>query len=90
MGTKKSRARESGTRKQFTVTVPSDLGLYLEERAMETGLNKSAVVSQALEVDRQRRKEHLMREGYEEMAERDLEFVRELEHLDESTGWSEY
>ncbi len=90
MDTKKSRARESGTRKQFTVTVPSDLGLYLEERAMETGLNKSAVVSQALEVDRQRRKEHLMREGYEEMAERDLEFVRKFEHLDESTGWSEY
>ncbi len=90
MDTKKSRVRESGTRKQFTVTVPSDLGLYLEERAMETGLNKSAVVSQALELDRQCRKEHLMREGYEEMAERDLEFVQELDNLDESAGWPDY
>lgn len=90
MDTKKSRARESGTRKQFTVTVPSDLGLYLEERAMETGLNKSAVVSQALEVDRQCRKEHLMREGYEEMAEWDLEYVREFEDLDETARWPDY
>ncbi len=90
MATKESRARESGTRKQFTITVSYDLGRYLEERAAESGLNKSAVVSEALELDRQRRKELLMREGYEEMAEQHLELVRELENADESTGWPDY
>lgn len=90
MATKESEARERGTRKQFTVTVPSDLGLYLEERAAETGLNKSAVVSQALELDRQLRKELLMREGYEALAEQHLELVREFESMDESTGWPDY
>lgn len=90
MATKESRAWESGTRKQFTVTVPSDLGRYLEERAEETGLNKSAVVGQALELDRQRRKELLMREGYEEMAEKHLELVREFENADEDAGWPGY
>jgi post-segregation antitoxin (ccd killing protein) len=90
MATKESRVRESGARKQFTVTVSAELGRYLEERAAETGLNKSAVVSQALEVDRRRRKEFLMREGYEEMAEQHLELVREFEHMVESTGWPDY
>ena len=77
-------------RKQFTVTVSPDLGRYLEERAAETGLNKSAVVGQALEMDRQFRKELLMREGYEEMAEEHLELAREFEHADESAGWPNY
>ena len=53
-------------------------------------MNKSAVVSQALELDRQRRKEHLMREGYEDMVEQHLNLVREFEHLDESSGWPDY
>lgn len=87
MATKEVSARGSGTRKQFTVTVSSELGHYLEERAAESGLNKSAVVSEALEMDRQHRKELLMREGYEEMAERDLELVREFEQVDEDAGW---
>lgn len=90
MATKESRVRGSGARRQFTVTVSEDLGRYLEERAAETGLNKSAVVSQALAVDRRRRKELLMREGYEEMAEEHLELVREFEPMDESTGWPDY
>lgn len=66
------------------------MGRYLEERAEEAGLNKSAVVSQALEVDRQCRKELLMREGYEEMAEQHLEIVREFEHVDGEVGWPDY
>ncbi len=90
MATKESKARERGTRKQFTVTVPPDLGRYLEERAAETGSNKSAVVSQALELDRDRHKELLMREGYEAMAEEHLELVREFEYADESVGWPSY
>ncbi|CAN5909115.1 hypothetical protein BH23ACT11_BH23ACT11_22380 [soil metagenome] len=90
MATKESRLRESGTRKQFTVTVSPELGRYLEERAEEAGLNKSAVVSQALEVDRLRRKEALMREGYEAMAEQHLELVREFEGVDGSAGWPDY
>lgn len=90
MATKEPQAKENRTRKQFTVTVPSDLGRYLEERAEEAGLNKSAVVSQALEVDRQCRKELLMREGYEEMAEQHLEIVREFEHVDGEVGWPDY
>ena len=90
MATKETRVRKSGMRRQFTVTVSPDLGHYLEERAAESGMNKSAVVSQALELDRQRRKELLMREGYEEMAGRDLELVREFERADESTGWPDY
>ncbi|MGI9050689.1 MAG: hypothetical protein ACR2GU_15160 [Rubrobacteraceae bacterium] len=93
MATKESRVQKRDARKQFTVTVPHDLGRYLEERAAETGMNKSAVVSEALEVDRQRRKEILMREGYEEMAGQHLELVREFElapHTDESTDWPDY
>jgi post-segregation antitoxin (ccd killing protein) len=82
--------KSSDVWKQLTVTVSPDLGLYLEERAAETGLNKSAVFSQALELDRQRRKELLMREGYEAMVARHLEIAREFEHVDESTGWPDY
>ena len=52
--------------------------------------SKSDIVSQALELDRRRRKEELMREGYEAMAEMDLELVREFEQLDESAGWPDY
>ncbi len=90
MATEETQFRKSGTRKQFTVTVSSDLGRYLEERAAESGMNKSAVVGQALELDRQRRKEELMREGYEELAGHHLELVREFEQLDESAGWPDY
>ena len=79
MAIRESRDRKSSTRKQFTVTVSPELGLYLEERAEESGLNKSAVFGEALELDRQRRKGLLMREGYEEMAEQHLELVREFE-----------
>lgn len=53
-------------------------------------MNKSAVVGQALEADRERRKELLMREGYEEMAERDLELTREFERVDADASWPEY
>lgn len=42
---------------------------------------------QALESDLRHRKEELMREGYEERAEVDLELAREFEQLDESAGW---
>lgn len=90
MATKESEARERGTRKQFTVTISTEMGRYLEERAAETGLNKSAVVSEALELDRQRRKENLMREGYEALAEEHLELAREFEHVDKNTGWPNY
>ena len=61
-----------------------------ESSTRESGMNKSAVVGQALELDRQRRKELLMREGYEEMAEHHLELVREFEDVDASTGWPDY
>lgn len=78
------------SRRQLTVTVPSDLGGYVEEVSAETGLNKSAVVSRALEADRERRKEQLMREGYEEMAASDRELLREFEHVDRDSAWPEY
>lgn len=86
-------AREAAgvrARRQLTVTVPSDLGGYVEEVSAETGLNKSAVVSRALEADRERRKEQLMREGYEEMAASDRELLREFEHVDRESAWPEY
>lgn len=38
-------------------------------------------------MDRQRRKEFLMREGYEEMTEQHLELAREFELVEESAGW---
>jgi hypothetical protein len=47
-------------------------------------------VGHALEVDRQRRKELLMREGYEEMAEHDAELLKEFEHVDSETPLPEY
>ncbi len=78
------------SRKQLTVTVPSDLGGYVEQVAAETGLNKSAVVSRALEADREHRKEQLMREGYEEMAASDRQLLREFEHVDRDSTWPEY
>ncbi len=78
------------SRKQLTVTVPSDLGGYVEQVAAETGLNKSAVVSRALEADREHRKEQLMREGYEEMAASDRQLLREFEHVDRESVWPEY
>ena len=90
MAAREPGAKENGTRKQFTVTVTSDLGHYLEERTAETESNKSAVVSKALELDRQHRKELLMREGYEALAKEHLELVREFGHADESAGWPDY
>lgn len=52
--------------------------------------HENTVAGQALELDRQRRKESLMREGYEEMAEHDLDLVREFEHVDRDAGWPDY
>ena len=75
---------------QLTVTVSPELGRYVEEVSAELGVKKSAVVEHALEVDRQRRKELLMREGYEEMAEHDAELLKEFEHVDRETPWPEY
>lgn len=51
---------------------------------------KSAAIGEASELDRERRKESLMREGYEEMAELDLELVREFEYVDRDAGWPDY
>lgn len=90
MGREVSRTRESGTRKQFTVTISSNLGRYLEERAAESGLNKSAIVSEALETDMRYRKELLLREGYEEMAEQHLELAREFDQVDDDADWPDY
>ena len=62
----------------------------MEDLSAELGVKKSAVVSQALEADRKRRKELLMREGYEEMAEHDAELLKEFEHVDRESPWPEY
>ncbi len=86
-GTADSR---STARRQFTITIPQELGSYLEELSAETGMNKSAVVSQALEADRERRKEQLLREGYEEMAPHDRELLHEFEQVDREASWPEY
>jgi predicted transcriptional regulator len=77
-------------RRQFTITVPPELGSYIEELSAETGMNKSAVVSQVLADDRERRKERLLREGYEEMAPYDRELLQEFEHVDREDSWPEY
>lgn len=90
MATKETQARGRTRRAQFTITVSPELGCYLEERAAETGMNKSAVVGQALEADRERRKELLMREGYEEMAEQHAELAREFDPVDADPDWPEY
>jgi hypothetical protein len=78
------------SRVQLSVTVSPEMGQYVEELSAELGVKKSAVVEHALEVDRQRRKELLMREGYEEMAEQDAELLKEFEHVDRETPWPEY
>ena len=87
MGVGDSRAT---ARRQFTITVPQELGNYIEELSAEMGMNKSAVVSQVLADDRERRKEALLREGYEEMAPHDRELLQEFEHVDRNSSWPEY
>jgi hypothetical protein len=52
--------------------VPSG-GWYVEEVSAEEGMKKSAVVARALELAREGREEDLLREGYQGMAEHDLE-----------------
>ncbi len=91
MSTKTAHAR-TGTRKQYTITVSTELGEYLEERSAALGLNKSAVVSCALEAEKERQEEQLMREGYEEMASHDRALLREFEHVDNESNesWPEY
>lgn len=79
-----------GRRAQLTVTVSPEVGRYVEELSAELGVKKSAVVERALELDRERRKELLMREGYEEMAEHDLALLKEFEHVDRESPWPEY
>lgn len=90
MATNGPKIREHAGRRQYTITVSPELGRYLEERAMEAGTNKSAVVGQALEADRERRKRLLMREGYEEMAGQNLELEREFEQAGVDDEWPEY
>lgn len=77
-------------RSQLTVTLPPELGQYVEELSEELGVKKSAVVELALEADRERRTEDLLREGYEEMAEHDLALHREFEAVDRETPMPEY
>jgi len=77
-------------RRQFTITVSQELGSYIEELSAETGMNKSAVVSQVLAEDRERRKKQLLREGYEEVAPYDQELLQEFEHVDRDDSWPEY
>lgn len=77
------------SRRQFTVTLAAELGSYLEQRSAETGLNKSAVVSRALEADRERHLHRALRDGYEEMAEHDRELVGEFSELDGESPWPE-
>ena len=78
------------SRVQLSVTVSPEMGRYVEEVSAEYGIKKSAVVEHALEVDRERRKESLMREGYEEMAEHDAELLKEFERIDGETPLPEY
>jgi predicted transcriptional regulator len=77
-------------RTQLTVTLPPRLGQYVEEVSAELGMKKSAVIEHALEADRERRTEDLLREGYEEMAEHDLALHEEFEHVDGETPLPEY
>lgn len=77
-------------REQLTVTVPAELGRYVEERSAELGVKKSAVVSRALEIDRELYMDELLREGYEEMAEHDVQLLKEFEHVDRESPWPEY
>ena len=78
------------SRTQLTVTVSPEMGRYVEELSAELGVKKSAVVERALELDRERRMEDLLREGYQERAEHDLALLREFEHVDRETPWPEY
>lgn len=78
------------SRTQLTVTVPSELGQYVEELSAELGVKKSEVVSHALKDHRERRIECLLREGYEERAEHDAELLKEFENVDRETPWPEY
>lgn len=78
------------SRVQLTVTVSPEMGQYVEEVSAELGMKKSAVIEHALEIDRERRKEQLMREGYEEMAAHDTKLLREFKHVDSETPVPEY
>ncbi len=55
-------------------------------------MNKSAVVSRALEAEKAREEEELMREGYEEMATHDRDVLKEFEHVDREANdsWPQY
>jgi len=77
-------------RTQLTVTVSPELGRYVEDRSAELGVKKSAVVELALEADREKRLEDLLREGYEEMAEHDSQLLEEFEHVDRESPWPVY
>ncbi len=77
-------------RTQLTITVPSELGRYVEERSAELGVKKSTVIGRLLEADRARYMDELLREGYEEMAEQNRKLVREFEHADRESPWPEY
>ena len=66
------------------------MGRYVEEVSSEMGLKMSAMIGCALEVDRERRTEDLLREGYGESAAHDLEIDREFENVDRETPLPEY
>jgi hypothetical protein len=75
---------------QLSVTVSPEKGRYVDEVSAEYGIKKSAVVEHALALAIERRKELLMREGYEEMAEHDAELLKDFERIDSETPLPEY
>lgn len=77
-------------RTQLTITISPELGRYIEERSAELGVKRSYVVSRALEADRERYTDELLREGYEELVEQDVELLKEFEHVDRESPWPEY
>ena len=78
------------SRTQLTITVSPEVGRYVEELSEEWGVKKSAAIERALEDHRERHMEDLLREGYEVMAEHDVELGKEFEHVDRETPWPEY
>ena len=84
--------KNRGTYEQDTThgnAVPGNGG-YVQEVSSEMGLKMSALIGRALEADRERRTEDLLREGYEEMAAHDLEIDRKFESMDRETPLPEY
>lgn len=81
----------TGNKKQISISVKTELIELVEQIVKETNSNRSEVISLCLEELARNRKERLMIEYYQAMAQEENEYLKKSESVINAivSGWSE-